>query len=428
MTEWVETLRLGDFDRHGTTRARVAGRWIEIEHGIPGELVRAEITGTKRPRGHILEVLEPATDRVEPPCPYFREWACGGCQWQHISYDGQVRRKQEAVRSALVAAGLELPITAMHTLEDPWRYRSTAGIALGRRAGFRRQASLAIVPIRACPISHPIIGRLMARLNDDLEAGAVPDFRGRVRIEVRLTGSPPDERLLALVQPDPALPAPPAELAVLNRRLTGYPEVAGLTVRRPGGALHHEWGERFGSVEVAGRTMVVDAAAFFQTTLRLLPALIDRIRTEAGPLGGRVVADLYGGVGLFGLFLADEAARVIVMESNPAAVQAGTRTSAAWGLDNVQFVTGEVEAGLDHLADANVVVLDPPRSGLSAPLREGLLAARPATILYVSCLAESLARDLVDLLAGGYRVDHLELFDFYPQTYHVEVLAVLREG
>src|SRR3954453_3350968 len=88
------TLFLGAFDRHGTTRARHEGRWIEVEHGIPGETVLARIVGQKGPMARIVEGLDPAPDRVEPPCPYFRDWACGGCQWQQISFEGQLERKR----------------------------------------------------------------------------------------------------------------------------------------------------------------------------------------------------------------------------------------------------------------------------------------------------------------------------------------------
>ncbi len=167
------TLRLHRFDDHGTTRAGYRGRWVEVEHGIPGETVVVELTGSQRRRARIVEVLESAPDRVEPPCEYFRDWACGGCQWQHISYEGQLARKREQVDAAMQASGLDLVVGKVHALDDPWRYRSTAGIALGRSAGFRRHGSLAIVPIRDCPISHPLIGRLMAQLND-MDAFVLP--------------------------------------------------------------------------------------------------------------------------------------------------------------------------------------------------------------------------------------------------------------
>ena len=423
-------LELGPFDRHGITRARLVdeeggpARIVEVEHGIPDETVRVAISGHKRLHGKILEVLEPAPDRVEAPCPYFREWSCGGCQWQMIAYEGQVARKRAEVEAAMEAVGLDLIVERTHTLADPWRYRSTAGIALGKRAGFRRRASLAIVPIRDCPISHPLIGRLMAELNDRLDAGTLPDFRGRVRLDARLAEGAEGEYLQVLIRVEEGRPDP-AALAALGETLAGLGFV-GSVLHEDGDDLKVLAGDSFGTIEVAGRQVVVTPGAFFQTNLRLLPELIERIVAEARPLGGMRVADVYGGVGLFGLFLAGEAGEVVVFETEPMAVAAGERTAALWGVENVRFIGGEAEDTFYGAGPFDVAVVDPPRSGLSEGVLEALTGMEPPVVLYVSCLAESLARDLAVLAEAGYRVHGLELFDFYPQTYHVEMLAVLR--
>jgi 23S rRNA (uracil1939-C5)-methyltransferase len=417
------TLHLGAFDRHGTTRARYQNRWIEVEHGIPGEAVIAEVMGTKRQRARILEVRRPAADRVWPPCEYFRDWHCGGCQWQMISYEGQLERKREQINELMRDAGLELEVTATHALDDPWRYRSTAGIALGRNAGFRRQASLAIVPIHDCPISELVIGRLMARLNAGIDVGTIPDYRGRVRVDVRVIEG---GRLQTMIRPaDDA--APDTDLASLAAFLSDLEDVEGVAIEREGGAAEVLKGELFAPVAVKGKEVLLTAASFFQTNLRLLPELIDRICEEAAPLAGRRIADVYGGVGMFGLFLADAGARVTVIESDPTAVDAGRRTADRWDLASIEFVAAD--AG-DALGDQeyDVIVVDPPRSGLTPLVIDSLIDEPPEVLLYVSCLPQSLARDLVPLTQASYRVEHLEMFDFYPQTFHIEALAVLRHG
>jgi 23S rRNA (uracil1939-C5)-methyltransferase len=418
-------IRLEQFGPHGTTRARFEGRWLEVEHGIPDEEVRVEILGRQRKYGRILDVLEPAPDRIVPPCPYFREWSCGGCQWQHIDYAGQVARKKQQVEETMQAAGFDLVVDEVHALDDPWRYRSTAGISLGKRAGFRRHASLAIVPIRDCPISDPLVGRLMAALNDLLDAGTLPDFRGRVRLDVRVAGADEDRYLQVLVRSEDGHPTE-EHIATLTAALTALPIVGSVGVLLPDGTIRMDAGELFGSVAVAGRSVVLSAASFFQTNLRLLPALIGRLREEAGPLADKRIADVYGGVGLFGLFLADEARAVVVVESDPVAVEAGARTAREWGLENVGFVAGQAEDLIRGAEAFDVVVVDPPRTGLTPPVLEWLRDERPPLILYISCLPQSLGRDLQSLTASGYRVHALELFDFYPQTYHTELLAVLR--
>jgi 23S rRNA (uracil1939-C5)-methyltransferase len=150
------------------------------------------------------------------------------------------------------------------------------------------------------------------------------------------------------------------------------------------------------------------------------------MREEARLRPGLRVADLYGGVGVFGLFLGAEAAQVTIVETDALAVEAARRTASEWGLTNVRFQlcrAGDALAGEDRY---DVVIVDPPRAGLDLEVLNALSKARPPRLLYVSCLAESLARDLKILGGAGYVADKLELFDFYPQTYHVELLAVAR--
>jgi 23S rRNA (uracil-5-)-methyltransferase RumA len=421
----TETLTLGRFDSHGTTRARLGSRWIEVEHGIPGEVVLAEIRGKRRLTGHIVEVDEPSSDRITAPCVYFRDWACGGCQWQHIGYEAQLRRKREIVEEVMRDGGLEIPVGSVHALDDPWRYRSSAAISLGKRAGFRRRASLAIVPIRDCLISDPLIGNLMASLNDHLDRGSLPDFRGRVRVEVRVQGEPGRSSLLAQIQLDPEFPAQPADIDKLAEALDNIPFVSGLSIRQLDGSTRQLSGTQIGHVMLRGLSLALSAASFFQSNLRLLPRLIDRLEQEGAPLAGKHVLDVYAGMGLFGLFLAAEAESVTAIESSAEAVLVGRQTAEEWGLANFTFVGSSAEDALEDARKADVVILNPPRSGLSARALDLVASLRPDTILYVSCLAESLARDLARFATHAYACRRLELFDFYPQTYHVELLAVV---
>lgn len=422
----VSTLRLGQFDTHGTTRARWQGRSIEIEHGIPGELVAATVLPGSRPRGRIVDLIEAAPDRVIPPCSYFREWACGGCQWQMLSYESQVDRKVELIEEAMRSEGLQLTVTARHVLGDPWRYRHTAGIALGKRAGFRRHGSLAIVPIRDCPISHSLIGHFMAELNDRLDTGTIPDLRGRVRLDVQVGVGPSGDTLHVHLQRDRRRPPPEDDVRSLVNILIAMGEVSGLTDTSEKGEPRCLKGNPLATVRVGGRDVLVPAGSFFQTNLELLPRLIERIVGLSQPLDARRVADVYGGIGLFGLFMASEGATVDAVERDPVAVEAGRFTAEEWKLDSIAFREQTAEEALQAGDVYDEVIVDPPRTGLAPAVVDALVAGQPPLLLYVSCLAESLARDLVPLIDAGYTVRHLELFDFYPQTYHVEVLAVLR--
>jgi 23S rRNA (uracil1939-C5)-methyltransferase len=219
--------------------------------------------------------------------------------------------------------------------------------------------------------------------------------------------------------------APDTDLTPLASFLSGLDDVEGVAVEGLNGHVEVVKGELFAPVEVKGKPVYLTAASFFQTNLRLLPELIDRICEESSPLDSKRIADVYGGVGLFGLFLADAGAQVTVIESDPLAIEAGRITAEHWNLSTIEFAAEDVAGGLGDRQD-DVVIVDPPRSGLAPLVIDTLIEEPPDVLLYVSCLPQSLARDLVPLTAAGYRVEHLELFDFYPQTFHCEVLTVLR--
>jgi 23S rRNA (uracil1939-C5)-methyltransferase len=344
-----------------------------------------------------------------------------------MAYEAQLEHKRLAVDDAMQKSGVSLEVSAAHYLENPWRYRSTASISLGRSAGFRRHGSLAIVPIHDCEISHPLIGRLMHALNQLLAAGDLPDFRGRVRIDVRVAGrSEHDARLSVLIRPDRERRAAAQELELLIGALESLSIVDSITLVKIGGSIDVIAGEALAPTMIGGRAVWLAAASFFQTNPGLLPELIARLREEARPRPGLHIADVYGGVGIFGLFLATDGARVTVIENDPVAVEAGRRTAAEWEQENVRFLQSSAGEGLAAGEPYDAVVVDPPRAGLDLQALNALAGSRPHLVLYVSCLAESLARDVQILSESGYSAEKLELFDFYPQTYHVELLAVLR--
>ena len=135
-----------------------------MEHGIPGEQVEALVFGKRRKWAKITHVIDPSPDRVEAPCPHFHE-GCGGCQWQMLSYESQVRRKMASLEAQLSASDLNGTLGEVHVMRNPWRYRVTAGLSLGHSCGFRRRGTQSIVALQDCPISHPLIGELAAYLN-----------------------------------------------------------------------------------------------------------------------------------------------------------------------------------------------------------------------------------------------------------------------
>jgi 23S rRNA (uracil1939-C5)-methyltransferase len=180
-------------------------------------------------------------------------------------------------------------------------------------------------------------------------------------------------------------------------------------------------------VVVAGRPYQLPAGSFFQTNLELVPRLLERVEELARPYRGGTIADLYCGVGLFALWLAQAHAggSIVGVEVDPLAIEAAEATARDWGLANARFIARPAERAVGELPDLDAVIVDPPRSGLEEKLLRALIERGPRGFIYVSCEPATLARDLAILAEGGYTVHSVECFDFFPQTYHVESLAYL---
>jgi 23S rRNA (uracil1939-C5)-methyltransferase len=373
----------------GEGLARHEGKVVFVPGALPGERVRARLVESRKDyaRAEIAALLLPSPDRADPPCPLAGR--CGGCDWQHLSRDAQLRHKISLAADALRrVGGVEWPGLDIEA-GKPWGYRNRAQLhaAPGGRLGFKARGGAEVVPAAACPVADPALDALLAR---GIRPGQEPRGGGRYPARYLAWGAGGKGALAPETGSGGSEPAR-AEIAA----------------------------------EVLGKVIRFDLRCFFQSNVemleRLLPWALDG-------LAGGTAMDLYCGAGLFGAFLADRFRRVVAVEENPAALEWARRNIPG---DGHLFLEGRLEdlaaAGLLDGAGAapEAVVVDPPRPGLDPAVRAWLAAARPPRLVYVSCNPVTLARDLKDLLASGYRLDALRLFDFYPQTAHVEAAARL---
>jgi 23S rRNA (uracil1939-C5)-methyltransferase len=420
-------LDLLDWGPKGSVQATSGDRTVPIDRGIPGELVTASIDmhGRHR-RGVVVDVLAPSPARIDGPCPYFHR-GCGGCQWQHLTYAVQVEEKRSLLQRELDAHGVRATVDTLHGMSVPWRYRHTAAIALGWEAGFRPRARRGIVQIDDCAIAHPLIGTFAATLNALLVRDALPRYHGKVWLDCTVIGSPDRPALQVVIQGISGLTLDShPELPDVAETLRHAPGVMSVAFRHKSGTVIPLIGDLIGSIEVDGRPLALPAGAFFQTNLIMLSKLLSRVREAIGPERVRHLADIYGGVGTFGLQLSGRADRVTLIELDPQAVEAARQTCTWWGLSHVSLVSDHAEHALPELPAVDVAIVDPPRSGLGEVVVEALDQNGVPLIIYVSCAPASLARDLALFEARGYTVDVVEAFDFYPHTYHIESLALLR--
>jgi 23S rRNA (uracil1939-C5)-methyltransferase len=413
----------------GSFLARVEGKAVFVPLALPGEQVRVSLVDQKRSfaTAEVDAILAPAPERTTAPCPHFG--ACGGCHYQHATYEAQLAFKQTILRETLQRAGVEPPESIDVLAGTPWAYRNRIRVTFDAAGnpGYRGRRSHAVVPIAECPIAAPLLVDAALRAAEVLrEFGSA----GRPA-ELALFCDAEETSLLASVFTASArLPFKDISAALVRH----IPSLRGVEwiEQRPGEPPRTlaQSGDASLTYRAAGFDYRVDHGAFFQVNRWLLDALVDRV---AAGRSGDLAWDLFAGVGLFARRLAASFHRVIAVESAPAATAALAHNLSGTRAESVDSST---LAFLDRsstrprvkpdLIVPDLIVVDPPRTGLG-PETTSLLATIAAPALtYVSCDPATLARDLHALLAAGYVLERLTLADLFPQTFHLETIVDLR--
>jgi 23S rRNA (uracil1939-C5)-methyltransferase len=283
------------------------------------------------------------------------------------------------------------------------------------------------VAVHDCPIAHSLIGRFSHRLNELVRNGLLPNYHGKLWLDCTVVSGAGAPALQVVIQAITGITSEThPELPKMASTLAGMEWVRSVAYRHRSGEVLTLVGEPVDRIVVYGRPLYLPAGSFSQTNPEMLDLLMGRMRALLEGSQIRAAADVYGGIGTFALALADCAASMTLVELDPNAVAAARRTARERGLSNLAFIRRHAERALPELEGLELAILDPPRSGLGEVVIGALTGYRVPLIMYVSCAPPTLARDLGMFRRSGYSVERLELFDFYPQTYHVEALAVLR--
>lgn len=417
----LEVVEVTALSSDGSGVARAAdGRVVFVHRTAPGDRVRIRILRRKRrwARGEVVDLLEQGEGRREPPCPFYAR--CGGCTLEHLEYPVQLAWKGRFVADALERIGrtaMEAPEVVPSPRET--RYRSRVSFALRRLPGGRVVAGFhelerpdRIVDVDGgCLLPVEEVAAVWDRLRAAWGPGAGRLPPGR---DLRLTLRHADGGVALVIQGGGRGDGAPGALVE---------EVEGLT-----SVWREEEGEQ-GSRRMAGTEAVetgsgerlpVRGAAFLQVNRDAAEALRGRVLEAAGDVDGRSVVDAYCGVGVYGRALARRGARVTGIERHPDAVDAAVLDAPA----GFRVLAGAVEERLPEATPADVVILNPPRGGLHERVPDLLRAAAVPRVVYVSCDPATLARD-VGRLRDSYRLGRLDAFDLFPQTSHVESVAVL---
>jgi 23S rRNA (uracil1939-C5)-methyltransferase len=399
------------------------GQVVFVDDSIPGERVVAEVASRRRRfiNTRAVEVLRPAPSRVTPACPYVP--ACGGCQWQHASYDGQVEMKARVLAETLRRGGAVAPAAEVVACDEPLRYRirgefhvAPAGGGQGHRLGFNRRRSYDIVPIDDCLIHHPHITEALPGIARALDQVGSHGVRA-----IRLTTTPQRRELLWRAL---GAAAPPAMQAALEAELSGWlVHQDSLTLEFDGRRLDGR------DTDIMFR---VDSDTFVQVNHHQAHRLYGKALEYLGDRPGRLVEG-YAGFGAMSFMAGtrtDARARpssTTLIEENRAALVLARLHARLHGIDQATLLAGTVEERLQHLeaGEADTVVLDPPRAGCHPAVLKELERLRPGRVVYVSCDPSTLGRDLARLAAGGFAVAAQALVDMFPQTYHIESVTLL---
>jgi len=388
--------QIGKVAHGGHCVTRYEGRVVFVRHALPGETVRVQLTegraGDRFLLGDAVEVLEPSEHRVVPGCPFAGPGRCGGCDWQHSDLPYQRELKAAVVAEQfqrLADLDIDVDVEALPGDHDGvrWRTRTEFAIDSSGAAGLHRHHSHEIIPIQDCLISTERV----------IQTGVL-DRRW------------PNARTVDVVD---AGGEPHAVTVPLPSRDSSVPQVTELVDTG-------DWSAQFR----------LSARGFWQVHPQAAATFVAHVLGELTPAAGERAIDLYAGVGLFALALADAvgpAGAVLAIESDPRAVRdaRGNVRLHPW----VELRRGKVDKALKPLVRQGIrtdlVVLDPPRSGAGRSVIKDIAALRPRAIAYVACDPAALARDVAYARQSGYGIRSLRAFDAFPMTHHVECIAIL---
>ncbi len=437
-------------------RAEGSSRVVFVPYGAPGDLLEADVTTAKGTyaRAQIRRVLEAGPDRVEPPCAiYFRPGApgrfCGGCDWQHLSYEAQLREKRSLVEDCLRRIGKISGAQVRPTLASPytWGYRNKVQIPFGLTdngeiaAGFYSPQSHRIADFPACPVQPDLAVRLALKAKATARSRGWQVYdeksgRGWLRHFFARTNAQ-GQALVALVARTADFSDRDTfveemreqEPSLVSIYLNVQPEKTSVVL---GPRWIRLWGAPRIEEQVGKFSFSASPGAFLQVNTpaaEILYACAREALTEDAERFDRVL-DLYCGVGTLAVWLASAADKIIGIEENSEAVQDAWANARRNGVKNARFASGRVETSLARvsreLSGACAAVVDPPRQGLLPGALRALTHPALERIVYVSCNPATFARDAGLLARAGYKLERVQPVDLFPQTSHVELVGLLR--
>ncbi|MDO4581015.1 MAG: 23S rRNA (uracil(1939)-C(5))-methyltransferase RlmD [Bacillota bacterium] len=399
--------------------AHLHSQALFVSGALPGEDVEARLIARKKRYAiaRLERIVHPAPQRSAPPCPYYEQ--CGGCAIQHAAYAAQLEYKRQVLAQTLQRiGGLELAPRPLLGMEQPWRYRNRVMLHRGTdgRLGFYAKGSHDICVIDSCPLLLPSLNEMLAELTP-LCAG----MKTLRHLQLRCDHQGGQMQAVLISEQPERLPCLNGVSVWNNYGADSY------------GLYKRHWRDGGGATpiieDVSGLRLKLSPAAFLQVNYQQMLVMYRQIAELAALDSGDTLLDLYAGAGSIGLYLARRVSRLIGVESYAPAATDAAENARLNAIGNAEFIAEAAERFLPRYVQqggaADVLILDPPRAGCAPELLRAAAASGARAIVYASCDAATLARDLRLLAALGYQPQAVQPLDMFPQTAHMETVCLL---
>jgi 23S rRNA (uracil1939-C5)-methyltransferase len=435
-----------DLTHDGAGVAKVDGYPLFVPSGLPGEKAKIKVIKVNKGYGigRLIELYNKSPYRVEIPSHETNKY--GGCQLEHISYEGQLKFKENQVRQVLARIGKleDIQVHSILGMDNPWHYRNKAQVPVGEKdgkliAGFFKPRSHEIVDTDESLIQLPEINAAVQTVKEICNELRIPAYdeeshKGVVRHIMARYGKQTGELMVVIITRTIDIPNKSKLVDEIVARLPKVKSIVhNINSKRTNVILGEKttvlWGNEVIYDYIGDVKFAISALSFYQVNPVQTKVLYDKALEYAGLSGEESVIDAYCGIGTISLFLAQKAKRVFGVEVVPEAIEDAKRNAELNGITNAEFAAGEAEVVIPKWYkegnSADVLVVDPPRKGCDEALLNTIIEMKPKKVVYVSCNPATLARDLRILEDGGYKTLEVQPVDMFPHTTHVECVSQL---
>ncbi|MDD2181494.1 MAG: 23S rRNA (uracil(1939)-C(5))-methyltransferase RlmD [Bacilli bacterium] len=398
------------FDHQGRGIGKIFDKTIFIPNALVGETVKFKLTTIKKKylEGELVTILKSSNNRIKPICPYFSE--CGGCDLMHISYDNQLKYKENKVKEIFTKFTTINPslIRNIVSCNDIYNYRNKVTLQVNNEVGFYKKKTNEIVKISKCSISNDGINKIIKELNklksfDNIKQIVIKSskFNNEIMVVIYTSGNIDESDIIKNLS---------KHVSSIIKYDNSYQVI---------------YGKPYITEKMNDLEFMISPSSFFQVNTEQAIKLYDLILKFADLKDDEIIVDLYCGTGTIGLYLSHYCKNVIGVEVNEDAIQDANKNKKLNGINNIDFISGDVTKVINDLrVSPDIIIVDPPRSGLDDNIINNLKKYKPNKIIYVSCNPITLARDL-EKLSESYNIENITPVDMFANTYHVEVVVYL---